>query len=78
MLLGGAYVPVLLFPGWLKALSLWLPFGGFTSVAQAFHTSFDQRWFVLLSSQIAWIGILLLVVWYMYRRATKIVSINGG
>lgn len=58
MLLGGAYVPVLLFPNWLKTLSVWLPFGGFTYAAQAFHASFEMRWSILMTSQLVWIAIL--------------------
>lgn len=78
MLLGGAYVPVLLFPGWLKALAIWSPFGGYMFAAQAFHPSFTQRWFELLGSQLMWIAILSVVVSMVFRAARRRVSINGG
>lgn len=78
MLLGGAYVPVLLFPAWLKALAIWLPFGGFTFVAQAFHPSFALLWKQLILSQMIWITLFLLAVIYLFRSARRRVSINGG
>lgn len=78
MLLGGAYVPVLLFPAWLKTIAIWLPFGGFTFVAQAFHPSFNALWGQLFASQLLWTIVLGIAVALIFRRARARVSINGG
>lgn len=78
MLLGGAYVPVVLFPVWLKTIAIWLPFGGFTFVAQAFHPSFTALWSQLILSQLLWTIVLGGIVALVFRRARARVSINGG
>ncbi len=78
MLLGGAYVPVVLFPAWLKTIAIWLPFGGFTFAAQAFHSSFTLLWGQLMVSQLLWIIVLGGTVSMVFRRARARVSINGG
>lgn len=78
MLLGGAYVPVLLFPAWLKGLAIWSPFGGYMFAAQAFHRSFSEMWLRLFCSQLLWITILSVVVTVVFRAARRRVSINGG
>lgn len=78
MLLGGAYVPVVLFPGWLKSVATWLPFGSFTFAAQAFHPSFTTTWPSLFVSQLLWMVVLGVGVRQVFQAARRRVSINGG
>lgn len=78
LVLGGSYVPVALFPGWLKALSEYSPFGGAMFGTRMFDPQFLEyapRLFVL---QVTWIVVLTVFAAFLFSYARRYVSINGG
>lgn len=62
MVLGGAMVPVALFPPILRTVAEWSPMGAMLSFAQAFSTDFGARFPHLLLAQLIWCVVACLVL----------------
>jgi ABC-2 type transport system permease protein len=79
LLLGGVLIPLDFFPGWLKSISITLPFA-YTIYRPArffIDTSLDGL-FSLLSGQLLWLGTFGLVLAVIYRGCITRLNINGG
>lgn len=76
----GSYVPLPLFPTWLRIIADWLPFSGFISLpAQVLmgKVSGDSLWFNLVR-QACWLVVLTLIVRLVSTFATRRVVAQGG
>jgi ABC-2 type transport system permease protein len=76
----GSYVPLPLFPTWLRTIADWLPFNGFMSLpAQVFmgKVSGYSLWFNL-GRQAFWLVVLTLIVRLVSAIATRRVVAQGG
>jgi ABC-2 type transport system permease protein len=78
LVLGGSYVPVALFPAWLKAVSEYSPFGSAMFGTRMFDPMFLAEAPRLILTQFVWIGVLTCCVILVFRYALRSVSINGG
>lgn len=78
MLLGGAYIPVALFPEGVRALGEHTPFGAVMFITHIFNPDFTTRFLGLLVTQGIWVCILAGAALIMYGQAMKHVSVNGG
>ncbi len=78
MILGGSYLPVALFPPLMFKLALYSPFGATLFVSHTVSPSWQTTWTTLVGAQLFWIAIFGLVVYCMFERARRKVSINGG
>lgn len=78
MMLGGSYLPVALFPPLMYAIARYSPFGASQFVSHTVYTSFQGEWFVLVGIQFIWIILSGLVLFAMFQRVRKKVSVNGG
>ncbi len=78
MVLGGSYIPVALFPHHVRALAEYSPFGASMFVTHAFYQDFSEKWVILVIMQLTWVACTGVLVSYLYRRARRVVSINGG
>lgn len=78
MILGGAFVPIALFPSALRAVAEWSPFGAMLAFTQAFTPEFLVRAPMLFLSQVVWIVVLFGGMTLMWRAAMHRVAINGG
>jgi ABC-2 type transport system permease protein len=76
---GGLFFPLVIFPGWLQKVALYLP--------TAFMVYYPARLLVdfnwplaatVLFGQLAWITIALGTAYFVYSRAMRKVSIHGG
>ena len=78
-ILGGMLIPLDFFPGWLKDVSLILPFNTMMYAPARLFVSFDwMRWLNVVAMQLVWIGIFGLALWALFRVGMRYVSINGG
>lgn len=79
LVLGGVLIPLDFFPGWLKSISLSLPFA-YTTYAPAhlFIDSHLETFVALTLRQGFWLFITGISLFYFYRRAEKWLTINGG
>jgi ABC-2 type transport system permease protein len=77
---GGSYVPVVFFPVWLRALNAFLPFSPMFNVpAQIFNGALTGGTLALaLTSQVAWVVILIALARVVTARALARVVVQGG
>ncbi len=76
----GSYVPLPLFPDWLRMIANWLPFNGLLSLpAEVFmgKVAGNALWFEL-ARQGCWVVLLTVVVRAVSRIATRRVIAQGG
>lgn len=78
MVLGGSYVPVALFPGTLKAFAEVSPFGATLFITQMWTLEFESLIIYFLLTQIIWIVSFYIILNYLYSKAVKKLSVNGG
>ena len=78
MILGGSYLPVALFPVFMYNIALYSPFGSSLFVTHTVSESWQTNWYQLVGIQLFWIIVLGLIVYFMFDKAKKNVSVNGG
>jgi ABC-2 type transport system permease protein len=78
-ILGGMLIPLDFFPGWLKDVSLILPFNYLMYAPARLFVQFDwARWVNVVTMQVVWLGVFGLALWALFRVGLRHVSINGG
>jgi ABC-2 type transport system permease protein len=78
MILGGSYLPVALFPAIMYKIAIWSPFGASQFVTHTVYDTWRTGYTEMIGIQVFWIVILGTIVSYMFGRAHKKVSVNGG
>lgn len=78
MVLGGAYIPVALFPHSIKLLSEYSPMGAMMFITHAAYPNFNTYALRLISTQVVWIIIMSLALMVLFNFARRKVDINGG
>lgn len=78
LILGGAYVPVFLFPDWLKAISEYSPFGAVMAATRVFDADFLTYAPQYALTQLVWLILLTGAVFCVFRLARRHIAINGG
>lgn len=78
MILGGSYLPVALFPPLMYQLAVYSPFGACQFVVHTVYKSWSADWYRFVGIQLLWILITASVVYWVFNRAKRKVSINGG
>jgi ABC-2 type transport system permease protein len=78
-ILGGLLIPIDFFPPWLQAVSRALPFSATVyGPARLFVEPGLERFAALVISQLIWLGLLGLLLNFIYRRSIAWLSVNGG
>jgi ABC-2 type transport system permease protein len=78
-ILGGMMIPLDFFPGWLKTLSLILPFNYMMYAPARLFVQFDwSRWLNVVGMQLVWLVVFGVTLWALFRVGLRHVSINGG
>lgn len=78
MILGGSYLPIALFPDFMYKIALYSPFGASVFVTHTVYESWAINWYKLIGIQMAWAVVLGLVIYFMFSKAVRNVSVNGG
>ncbi len=78
MILGGSYLPVALFPKVMYQIAIWSPFGASQFITHIVYDSWKTDYLQLFGIQLFWIVLLGIIVSYMFGKAHKKVSVNGG
>ena len=78
MILGGSYLPIALFPPLMYKIALYSPFGASLFVTHTVTEAWKNNWYILIVIQILWIVITGLLLYFLYSKAKKQVSVNGG
>jgi ABC-2 type transport system permease protein len=78
MILGGSYLPVALFPDFLYKISVYSPFGASMFVSHMVYDSWKLEYLKFMGIQIVWIISLSVFMIFIFKKASKKLSVNGG
>ena len=78
MVLGGSYLPVALFPPFMKFLAFISPFGAINFTSSTVYTSWNNEFLIRILLQVGWIIVFGLLLVYVYKKAREKAMINGG
>jgi ABC-2 type transport system permease protein len=78
MILGGSYLPVALFPAFMYKIARYSPFGASQFVSYTVYDNWQANWPMMVGTQLFWIILLGLVMYFMFIAARRKVSVNGG
>jgi ABC-2 type transport system permease protein len=78
MILGGSYLPVALFPKIMYQIAIFSPFGASQFITHTVYDTWKVDYLKLIGIQLFWIIVVGIIVAYMFGRAHKKVSVNGG
>lgn len=78
MMLGGAYIPVALMPSYIQTFAVYSPFGSTYLITHTPYTTWAHDFAWLLGIQWMWIIVVGLTAMWLFSRAQRRVSINGG
>jgi len=78
--LSGGLVPLWFFPPWARRIAEWLPFQSLAHLPLSIYIGKIEGaavWMALLK-QAAWIGVLSIVAWLIWKAAERKVIVQGG
>lgn len=78
MILGGSYLPVSMFPLFMKYMAYLSPFGAINFSTSCVLPSWDNEFIYRIGLQIIWIIVFCFALSYFYRKALKKSMVNGG
>ena len=78
MILGGSYLPVSMFPNFMKVIAFISPFGAINFATSTVYTSWNNEFIVRIVLQIVWIIILGILLAFIFNKAKKKINVNGG
>ncbi|SHE34764.1 ABC-2 type transport system permease protein [Caldanaerobius fijiensis DSM 17918] len=78
-IVGGMLIPIEMFPGWLKAISLKLPFAYVTYGPAKLLVSFDPHISIeILSYQLVYLLTFMFLSIYLFKLGSRCLNVNGG
>lgn len=78
MVLGGSYLPVGLFPPFMKFLAFISPFGAINFTTSTVYPSWNSEWLIRILLQIVWCIVFGLLLFIIYKKTREKALINGG
>ena len=78
MVLGGSYLPVVLFPPFMKFLAYASPFGAINFTSSTVYDSWNSEFLVRILLQLFWVLVFGVLLVFVYRKAREKAMINGG
>lgn len=78
MVLGGSYLPVALFPPFMKVLAYISPFGAINFTSSTVYSTWNDEFIIRILLQIGWIIVFGLLLIFIYKKAREKAMINGG
>ena len=78
MILGGSYLPISMFPPFLKFIALISPFGAINFASSTVYDSWNEEFIIRIILQLLWIIIFGLLLSFIYSKSKKKAMINGG
>ena len=78
MVLGGSYLPISMFPPFMKVLAFISPFGAINFASSTVYESWNSECIMRISLQFLWIGIFGLLLTFIYNKSKEKAMINGG
>ena len=78
MILGGSYLPISLFPEFMKVIAFVSPFGAVNFASSTVYASWNSEFLIRIELQIFWIGVFGFLLYFVYKKSKEKAMINGG
>lgn len=78
MVLGGSFLPVAFFPPLLKSIAIWSPFGASHFITHTVYSTWKYSYLKLIGIQTVWVLVFSVLVYFIFKKAVKNASVNGG
>lgn len=76
---GGLFVPLDMYPEWLRRIALALPFNFVLYQPARLFVAFDTGAFLsVVAAQVLWIALLMGLAFFIYGQGVKRINVNGG
>lgn len=78
-ILGGLFVPLEIYPAWLRDFALWTPFSAMMHGPGRMAFGWQPELALLVAAKLLfWAGVSVLVLWWTYRRGLRSLDVSGG
>ena len=78
MILGGSYLPISMFPGFMKTIAFLSPFGAVNFATSTVYESWNNEFLMRLGLQLLWIILFGVLINFIYKKTKEKAMINGG
>lgn len=78
MVLGGSYLPVIMFPWFVKLIAYTSPFGAINFATSTVYEFWNSKFVARVGLQILWIFVFGMLLRTVYKKACEKAMINGG
>ncbi|MDE6141436.1 MAG: ABC-2 family transporter protein [Bacilli bacterium] len=78
MILGGSYLPISMFPRFMKIIAFTSPFGAINFASSTVYSTWEEEFFMRIILQLVWIVIFGIILSIVYKKSKEKAMINGG
>ena len=78
MILGGSYLPISMFPNFMKIFAFVSPFGAINFASSTVYESWNDEFIIRIILQLFWIVVFGILLRYVYKKSKEKAMINGG
>ena len=78
MILGGSYLPISMFPSFMKTVAFISPFGAVNFATSTVYSSWNNEFLMRIGIQCLWIIFFAVLINYVYNKSKEKAMINGG
>ncbi len=78
MILGGSYLPISMFPNFMKLFAFVSPFGAINFASSTVYESWNNEFIIRIVLQLFWIVVFGILLRYVYKKSKEKAMINGG
>lgn len=78
MILGGSYLPISMFPNFMKIIAFISPFGAINFASSTVYKSWNNEFVIRIALQLFWIIIFGVLLRFVYNKTKEKAMINGG
>lgn len=78
MILGGSYLPISMFPRFMKIIAFVSPFGAINFASSTVYSTWESEYIMRIILQLVWIIIFGILLSFVYKKSKEKAMINGG
>lgn len=78
MILGGSYLPISMFPRFMKIIAFLSPFGAINFASSTVYSTWESEYVIRIILQLVWIIIFGILLNFVYKKSKEKAMINGG
>ena len=78
MVLGGSYLPISMFPKFMRLIAFASPFGAINFASSTVYESWKDEYLLRIGLQVIWIILFGVLLAFIYKKSKEKAMINGG